>query len=250
MKIRARIHDLASDGSGVGRFEGKIVFVPGALPGEEVSAQVVKNKKDYLRASLLEVIERSPHRRDPPCPYFGRCGGCQLQHLDYAAQIEGKAERLRSALGRIAGWADPPRIERVPSPRVLGYRNRMTFPVRRVEGRPRCGFYQARSHSFLPVDACLTAAEEISLRIGALNRAVAAAEPFDERTGEGLLRHAMLRSFGGSDCQAVLVLAKAEPASIRLPGKEFSSVWINVNPDQGNRILGREIGRASCRERV
>src|SRR3954465_2785413 len=102
------IQDIAFGGKGVGREQGKAVFVPYTIEGELVSAEIVREKKQFPDADLVEVREGSPHRIDPPCPYFGRCGGCAYQHIDYPHQLEIKANQVRDILQRIGKLKDLP----------------------------------------------------------------------------------------------------------------------------------------------
>lgn len=138
--ISLTIRDVAFGGRGVGRLEGapgngdgegKAVFVPFTLPGEEVSALIVAEHRAYAEAWPLAVTRPAPERVEPPCPYFGRCGGCSYQHADYAAQLAIKRKQVADTLrrvGRIAGG--PPVQETVPSPEIYGYRNRITVHAR------------------------------------------------------------------------------------------------------------------------
>ena len=100
-ELALAIDNLGSEGQGIGRHEGFAVFVPFALPGERVRARVIKPGKSFAVAKLTEILEKSPERAEPPCPAFGRCGGCTLMHLSYAAQLEYKRHEVENALRRI-----------------------------------------------------------------------------------------------------------------------------------------------------
>ena len=151
-------------GEGLGRLEGKVVLVPFVLPGEVVRVETVSETKDLIRARLLEVLQPSAERSDPPCEYFGRCGGCQLQHTAYERQVEWKKAILAETLDRI-GRLDAPEIETVTGP-PLEYRNRVQLHVR---GR-RIGFFRAGTHELQPVMHCPVAAPAISEAIPHLRR--------------------------------------------------------------------------------
>src|SRR5262245_37536822 len=99
--IEVRIDTLVYGGDGLGRVDGRAVFVGGSAPGDLVEARVVERKKSYLRAEIARIIEPGPSRRNAPCPYYGRCGGCQLQHVAYADQVAAKGRFVRDALERI-----------------------------------------------------------------------------------------------------------------------------------------------------
>ncbi|MFC1499650.1 23S rRNA (uracil(1939)-C(5))-methyltransferase RlmD [Candidatus Zixiibacteriota bacterium] len=126
--IELDIESLAFGGRGIGRTEeGRVVFVDDALPGQRVSAQIVKMKKRHAEARLVDVITPSPEEVEPRCVHFGTCGGCRLQHLDYEAQMREKEDQVREALRRIGGFRDLETEPIFPSPRIYGYRNKMEY---------------------------------------------------------------------------------------------------------------------------
>jgi len=158
--VTLHIDDLSSAGAGVGRAEdGRAVFVPRTVPGERVRARIAQERKTWARADLVEILETSPERRDARCPLFDLCGGCQLQHVDYARQVAWKGERIRAALARIGG-IEVEKVDVEPSAREFGYRNRVSFTLRRVRGgRVFAGFHErdrpgriveVRGECFLP----------------------------------------------------------------------------------------------------
>jgi 23S rRNA (uracil1939-C5)-methyltransferase len=152
------IRDLTTRGEGVGKLpDGRAVFVPGAVPGDRVRVRVTQEKARFVLADLAEVLRSSDLRREPRCPLFGECGGCQLQHLRYRAQVEWKASRIGEALRRIGGLqVDDPEVE--PSPLEWGYRNRMSFTLKRLgRGRVVAGLHRAGAPGrIVPVsDQCL-----------------------------------------------------------------------------------------------
>src|SRR5262245_55205487 len=124
--VDLRIEDVAFGGSGVARSEGKAVFVPFTIDGEQVTAQIVREKKQFAEAELVTVHEPSPHRVSPECPYFGGCGGCSYQHISYQHQLELKSRQVEQAMRRIGRLSDPPMRPIIPSPLSYGYRNRIT----------------------------------------------------------------------------------------------------------------------------
>ena len=164
--MKLRIEKAIYGGAGLGRAEGKTVFVPFALPGELVEAKIVEENKSYAAAELVEVLEPSTERRAAPCPSFGGCGGCQYQQAGYAAQVEMKRGILRETLER-ARVREIPEIEAVTG-EPLGYRNRVRL---HVEKTPFHLCYKRRnSHVNLPVEACPIAAPVLERAIAALNR--------------------------------------------------------------------------------
>lgn len=140
--VQLRIDSIAAGGEGVGRLaDGRVVFVHRTAPGDLAEVALVERKERWARGRLLRVLEPSPERREAPCPYYGRCGGCTLEHLPYAAQLRAKSRIVADALTRIGGLAvEPPEV--VPSPTEFRYRNRVSFALRRREaGRVDAGFH-------------------------------------------------------------------------------------------------------------
>src|SRR5687767_2297840 len=127
--VEVSIHDLAFGGEGVGRLDGYVVFVPGGLPGDRLRVRVTDTRARYARAQIEAVVTASPERVDAPCPYFGRCGGCRLQHLAYPAQLAFKAKQVTDCLERIGGLGAFELRPIVPAPATFGYRNKMEFTV-------------------------------------------------------------------------------------------------------------------------
>ena len=147
------IEKLVHGGDGLARHGQHVVFVPGCLPGEQVTAEVTRLRKGYAEARLIAVASASPHRVAPPCPVFGDCGGCQLQHAVYEAQVVMKAEVLREDLRRIGRLAiEPAPVLTAPAP--YGYRRRARLRVISDGPRPRLGFYARESHRVVPIETC------------------------------------------------------------------------------------------------
>ncbi len=153
-KIEVDIVDLSSTGEGVGRVNQKVIFVDGALPGERILAQVEVEKKSYLKGSLLEVLNSSPFRREAPCPHFDLCGGCQLQHLDYPAQLEQKKKRVTDALERIGEIPQPLVHPPIASHEEFYYRSKIQLPTH-FDKKTLLGLYKKRSHEIVPIETCM-----------------------------------------------------------------------------------------------
>lgn len=155
MRVTVSITDLAHDGRGVGRIDGKAVFVHGALPGEKVSARLTGRKRRFDEAVCIEVMQPSPERTAPPCPWFGYCGGCALQHLDHDAQIAWKRRRVADNLQRI-GRVQPGRwLEPVVGEPWL-YRRRARLSAREVPGKGRVlvGFREINARYVADIEHC------------------------------------------------------------------------------------------------
>ena len=156
--VDLKIVDIAFGGKGVGREQGKATFVPYTIEGELVSAEIVREKKQFAEAELVEVKESSPHRVTPECPYFGRCGGCAYQHIGYEHQLAIKWRQVRDVLQRIGKLTDIPLRPIIPSPKQYGYRNRIT--VHAQDGV--IGFFRRDSHRLIDVDRCPISCDEVN----------------------------------------------------------------------------------------
>jgi len=150
--LELRLEGMAYGGDAFGRdADGRMVFVPFALPGERVAVQVVETHAHWCRARLLEVLEPSADRVTPRCRHFGACGGCHYQHIDPAAQLAIKQDIVRSQLERLGGFRDSLVSSTVPSPSAWNSRNHMQFTLA-PDGR--LGFQAARTHDIIPIDEC------------------------------------------------------------------------------------------------
>ena len=162
--VDLEIHDIAFGGKGVAREKGKAVFVPLTIDGEFVSARITREKRQFAEGEIVGLHERSPHRVEPLCPYFGRCGGCAYQHIDYRHQLEIKAQQVHDALRRIGKLKDVPMRPIVPSLREYGYRNRVT--VHAENGV--IGYFQRDSHRLIEVEHCPIAMPEVNRELADL----------------------------------------------------------------------------------
>jgi len=156
-EIDVEINDIGFGGRGVGRIDGVACFVPGVIEKEKVRVKIAKVKSRMMEAWLLEVLEPSPYRVEPPCPVFLKCGGCSYQHIDYPHQLQIKETQLREALRRLGGLIEPPVLPMIASPEPYGYRNRIAVHVR--DGN--VGFYAEGSNRVIPVKKCLIASPEV-----------------------------------------------------------------------------------------
>ena len=162
--VDLKIEDIAFGGKGVAREQGKAVFVPYTIEGELVSAEIVREKKQFAEADLVEVKQSSPNRVTPECPYFGRCGGCAYQHIDYEHQLAIKWPQLRGALQRIGKLKDVPMRPIIPSPRQYAYRNRIT--VHAQDGV--IGFFRRDSHRLIDIECCPISREQVNRALAEL----------------------------------------------------------------------------------
>ena len=196
--IELEIQDVAFGGNGVGRSDGKAVFVPFTIDGELISARVIREKKKFAEAELADILEPASHRVAPECPYFGRCGGCSYQHITYGHQLTLKHRQVEQSLRRIGRFTDPPMRPIIPSPEHYGYRNRIT--VHAEEGV--IGYYRRDEHRLIDVKQCPIAAPEV-------NNALAELRTRRPRDGHYTLRaHAGPRVFAQTNDAVAEALAQ------------------------------------------
>ncbi len=248
--IPLTIEGISSDGSGVGRWEGEAIFIPGTAPGDLLDARIVKDCGRYAFGIIEKLVTPSADRIPLDCPAAGPCGGCALRHLDYAAELRAKEEIVADAFRRIGGL-DLPVHPILPSPEVDRYRNKVQFPVGRDKnGAPCIGFYAGRSHRIIPCPDCKlqpTILNEIANALCGLFGQYGL-PPYDEETGQGLLRHIFLRQ--GKHSGQIMVclvctrgrLPHSEEITRALLEKfpEITTILLNVNPQKTNVILGQE----------
>ncbi len=252
--IELVIEDVTVDGEGIGKFEGMAFFVKDAIVGDKIKACVTKLKKTYGYARVLEILEPSVDRAEPRCSLHKRCGGCQIQAMDYRAQLVFKEKKVRNNMIRLGGFSEA-EIDAVMEPIVgmeepFRYRNKAQFPVGiDKEGNLVAGFYAARSHDIIPVTDCqlgVTQNQEILEAVLAYMRECKV-KPYDEKTGKGLVRHVLIRyGFTTKEIMVCLIInGKSLPQQEKLIGKlstieGMQSISINVNTKNTNVILGDE----------
>lgn len=244
--IELNIDSLGSEGQGVGRYDGLAVFVPFALPNERVKAHIIKAAPNYAVGKLIAVDTASRDRREPRCPAFMRCGGCNLLHMDYAAQLEYKRGVVANALMRI-GKVESPHVRRtIGMEHPYHYRNKAAFPFAMVDGRMCFGFFAPRSHRLVPIDGCLIENKALynvaeAVHCWAEENDIA---PYDEQTGGGTLRHVVGRITTAGDIMAVIVTkgrpkkpnALIDMLTERCEG--LKSIILNRNDGDTNVIFG------------
>jgi 23S rRNA (uracil1939-C5)-methyltransferase len=152
--ITLELDAMAHGGEAIGRHEGRAIFVPYAIPGEQIRAELIEDRGRYARARLVEILRPSPIRVEPPCPFFGqdKCGGCQWQHIDTSVQPRMKGLVTLDQLERVGKFTAPPVFEPIPDSLGWEYRNHALF---RVNAEGRLGFLSSRSHDVYPIDDCL-----------------------------------------------------------------------------------------------
>ena len=240
---RSIIEGYSSEGLGVARIDGQVVFVHDAVRGEDCDILVMKVLKNVAFGKPVLRHSTSPHRQEPDCPYYGRCGGCDFRHLDYAEELWAKRQRVQDALTRLGG-SDVTVEEILGAAQPLRYRNKSQYPVS-ADGR--VGFYRARSHQVVEVEHCLLQKPQADALAAALRQYLAQyhVPGYDETTGRGLVRHLYVRSnCKGESLVCLLVNGESLPyetelvALLRQAEPQTVGVVLGVNTRPGNAILG------------
>lgn len=245
-----KIEDMGVDGAGIGKADGMTFFVKDAVIGDVVRAKVMKLKKTYGYARLMELLEASPDRVEPKCPYYRQCGGCQIQALSYEKQLEFKERKVRNNLERIGGFSEIPMEPIVGMEESYHYRNKAQFPVGTdKDGHIVTGFYAGRTHTIIPNRDCALGLpvnrEILDLVIDFMEKYHVSA--YDEKTGKGLVRHVLIRcGFTSKEKMVCLIInGKSLPHSEKLVEAlrkidGMTSISINCNTGRTNVILGRK----------
>ena len=240
---RAHIDGYSSEGLGIARIDGQVVFVHGAIRGETCDILVMKVLKNAAIGKIAALAEPSPARRQPDCPYYGRCGGCGFRHMSYEEELRAKRARVQDALTRIGG-AEVTVEEILGAEQPLHYRNKSIYPI---SPAGEVGFYRARSHQVVNVEHCLIQKPEADALAQAVRDYIARfqVEPYNEATGRGLLRHLYVRtSCRGESLACLLVNGSRLPHErelvdmLRAAAPKTCGVVLGENTRRGNAILG------------
>ena len=243
--LTGTVQSFGSDGEGVLRMEDYVFFVPYALPGEKISFRVLKIQGKIGYGKVEEIFVSSPDRVSPVCPVFHTCGGCGLQHMNYALQTEYKREKVKNALLKIGG-VEAEVSPVVPCASPYGYRNKLQLPVG-VDGNGNTvlGFYAERSHRIVPIDRCYIHPEWSAKLIAVFKEYLACSEAkgYDERAKKGLIRHLVAREIDGKYLVTIVETEKNLPEKELLIEKLQTafpgcSAFVNVNKSDSNVIFG------------
>ncbi|MCI8477790.1 MAG: 23S rRNA (uracil(1939)-C(5))-methyltransferase RlmD [Oscillospiraceae bacterium] len=246
--LEGSVHTLAiahyaSDGAGVARLNGAAVFVEGGLAGERCQVQIDKAGRSCLWGHVTQIEQPSPCRLTPDCPYFGRCGGCRLRHMDYTEECSYKRARVEEALHRIGGLSLPVSVIHGAA-QISRYRNKVQFPV---SAGPAIGFYQARTHRVVDVEDCLLQPKEAASLRGAVKQWMLRFQvpSYDERTGTGLIRHVYVRfNRAGQSLCCLMVNGTRVPHGpelvnlLRAADPKLTGVVLGIHQKRNNVILG------------
>ena len=249
--VTVTIEDLSQNGEGIGKADGYTLFIKGAVIGDRVRAKIIKAKKTYGYARVEELLSPSASRVSPACPIAEPCGGCQLQNMTYEAQLAFKQKKVADSFARLGHLADVPMLPIKGMEHPFRYRNKAQVPVSRDRnGRLIAGFYAGRTHSVIPQEDCLLGAEEnaqiVRMVLDHMERCHI--PPYEEETGNGLLRHILIRKgFATGEWMVCLIIngdhfPKMEQLTkqlLTIPG--MTDISLNINKERNNVILGRTI---------
>ena len=237
------VEGYSSEGLGIVKLSGAVVFVPRVLRGEVIDLKISKVMKNAAVGEAVKIRQASPERAKPECPHFGVCGGCDLQHMSYQEELWAKRRRVQDALTRLGG-ANVEVEEILGAKDPLHYRNKSQYPVG-ADGT--VGFYRERSHQVVGVDRCLIQTEQSDATAGAVRDWMRRYKvpAYDERTGKGLVRHVYVRTNrNGETLCCLLVNGKQVPrepelvAYVRAAAPKTVGVVLGTNTARGNVILG------------
>lgn len=245
-----KIEDMGTAGEGIGKHEGMTFFVKDALIGDVARVRVTKLKKTYGYARLMEILEPSPDRAEPPCAFHRQCGGCQIQALSYEKQLEFKQRKVEGNLRRIGGFSEIPMEPIAGMEYPFHYRNKAQFPIGTdADGHIIAGFYAGRTHRIIPNRDCALGVPQnrqiLDIVIGYMERYHVTA--YDEMFGQGLVRHVLIRyGFRTGELMVCLIVNGSrlshEDVLVKelcvLPG--MTSISLNSNREKNNVILGKE----------
>ncbi len=241
------IIDMGSKGEGIGKINDFTVFIPRAVTGDVVEVRIVKVKKSFGYGKLVKLITPSPFRAKPICEVADTCGGCQLQHLTYQAQLDWKTKKVKDCLNRIGGLKEIEVLPTLGMEDPFHYRNKAQYPIRKINQKVQTGFFAPRSHQLIPIENCYIQ----NPKKEAIMKAVLAfleehhISIYDEEKHTGLVRHLMIKTGYHTDEIMVCLVINGQ----KLPHSEafveaikavapVTSIVLNHHLEKSNTILG------------
>jgi 23S rRNA (uracil1939-C5)-methyltransferase len=242
--VNVKIEDVAFGGKGVARENGKAIFIPYTIDGETVQAEIVREKKKFGEAELVEVVSPSPERVTPECPYFEKCGGCAYQHISYAHQLALKWRQVRDILERIGKFTDIPMRPIVPSPAPYGYRNRVT--VHAQDGD--IGFYRRDSHRLLDVERCPISSDAVNVALHQLRQTAPRDGHYTLREHPGARIFSQTNDLVGSALQKLVASFIHEGQELLIDAYCGDGFFAKALLDKCERIIGIDWDRFAIQE--
>jgi len=268
--LEVTIADLNHNGEGVGRWQGRVIFVPDTVPGDRLLVRLIRVKPQYAQGKLHQILEASPHRIRPHCIVADKCGGCQWQHVDYAYQLEAKQNLVVQDLQRIGDFVTPPVDAILPkigegqthafssdsslpasSLPHLAYRNKATYPLARSAstGQVQAGYYQKGSHELINLNQCPIQDVRLNPLLAEVKQDIQQQgwSIYNEAQHQGKLRHLGLRIGRHTGEMLLTLVSTQEISGLDLQAQEWMEryphlvgVCLNLNADRTNAIFGTE----------
>ena len=249
--IELEITDLSSQGDGIGHLDGMVVFVPETVPGDRAQVRIIKCKRQYAHAKVQTILELSVDRIRARCIVADKCGGCQWQHIDVAYQRQAKQKQVIEALKRIGGFPTASVKPLLFNQSDLGYRNKVTYPLKRSSsGKVQAGYYRRNSHQLINLNQCPVQDQRLNPLLAEVKQDIEARgwSIYQEDRHQGKLRHLSLR-IGRRTGEKLLTLVskdwnlpdlseQAQEWMSRYP--QLAGVCLNHNPAKSNRIFGAQ----------
>lgn len=248
--VELEITDLNTDGDGVGRHEGRVVFVPNTVTGDRLTAKIVQSKAKFAQGKIEKLLNSSPHRIRPGCIVADKCGGCQWQHIEIDYQRQAKQRQVMQAFQRIGGFAEVEIKPILHADHALNYRNKSTYPLGRSStGQVQAGYYRQGSHKLINLNQCPVQDERLHPLLREVKQDIQEQgwSIYNETTHQGKLRHLSLR-IGQNTGEILLTLVTADRnlAGIEEQAQKWLDkypglvgVCLNINRDRANAILGK-----------
>jgi 23S rRNA (uracil1939-C5)-methyltransferase len=244
------IESAAFGGNGILHKNNKVVFIPFSAPGDVINYRIIQEKQNFSIGEIQEILKPSPDRTAPPCPLYGKCGGCQFQHITYEASLREKSKILENLFIHGLGIKTVPQEKPLPSPSPYFYRNKLQAAVGKNEkGGITIGLFEPKTHKIVDMTQCFIEEEANNAALTFVRKGIVEMgwEPYNEETNSGLIRHILLRTNRKRETYLAIVaknpslpewerfLKIINPEILKLKG-----LILNVNPDKTNAVLGRK----------
>ncbi|MFP4698246.1 MAG: 23S rRNA (uracil(1939)-C(5))-methyltransferase RlmD, partial [Eubacteriales bacterium] len=250
-KYIIKIEDIGQNGEGIGKINGYTLFVKDALIGDEIKVKIIKTKKNYGFGKLIEIIKPSPNRIIPKCSIANKCGGCQIQHLNYKEQLRFKENKVKNTLERIGGFSNININPIIGMEKPFYYRNKTQVPVGQdKEGNIKIGYYATRSHNIIETEQCYIGDPINEQIINVIKEFMIENNitGYNEQKHKGLIRHILIRSgYITKDVMVCIIInGNKLPHSEKLITKlievpNIKSICLNINKEKTNVILGNQL---------